>query len=198
MDRYPWLLPVALVVIGIKCIVLYGGGLVLLAGLAGAFFGLGWAIIGMVGVGLLLVVGAWFGYAARRNVCPIPPAWIRAMKRTRRSPRPVPIRTEPVPGATVEGSTPAVRIWFNHAVSAPYSKVWVVDEAGVIVHAAGSRPVPADPSLLVLELPGLPAGRYTVHWRSVSAETGHSAGGQFAFNVAGPVAERQIAISHTA
>lgn len=198
MNRYPWLLPLALVVIGIKCIILYGGGLILLAGLFGAFFGLGWAITGMVGVTVLLAVGGWLGYAAKKNVCPVPPGWIRAMKRRKRSPRATLVRSEPAAGAIVDGSPSSLRVWFGHPVSATLSKVWVVDASGATVQTDGSRPDPADPTVLSVHLPELPAGAYTVHWRSLSAETGQSAGGQFAFVVAEQAAERPLAVSQTA
>lgn len=198
MNRYPWLLPLALVIIGIKCIILYGGGLILLAGLFGAFFGLGWAITGMVGVTLLLAVGGWLGYAARKNVCPVPPSWIRAMKRPKRSPRATMVRSEPEAGATVEGSPSWLRVWFGHPVSATLSKVWVVDASGATVQTDGSRPDPADATVLSVHLPELPAGTYTVHWRSLSAVTGQSAGGHFAFVVAERASERPMAVSQTA
>ena len=65
----------------------------------------------------------------------------------------------------------------------PFSKIDLVDEAGTTVIAGAGVVDAGDSYQLVVPLPALPDGVYTVQWQSLSAADGHTAAGFFSFGV---------------
>ena len=68
------------------------------------------------------------------------------------------------------------------------TSVDVLDAAGRDVVRAGGAPDPANSRLLIVPLPDLADGFYTVAWRSLSADDGHTRQGFFTFGVGDVVA----------
>jgi copper resistance protein C len=91
-------------------------------------------------------------------------------------------RAEPSVGSTVTTAPPRVRVWFTGALEPSYSRVEVLNEAGVRVDAGDSRVDPDNRALLSVSLPALPAGLYKVAWRVLSVDT-HLTEGDFTFRV---------------
>jgi copper transport protein len=90
-------------------------------------------------------------------------------------------RSDPVAGATLGASPTTVKLFFSERPEASLSQVRVVDSRG---SAALTGPLQAgDDMSLVLSLPKLRRGVYTVTWRAVSAVDGHASSGAYAFGV---------------
>jgi methionine-rich copper-binding protein CopC len=94
--------------------------------------------------------------------------------------------SEPTAGSTVGAAPATVKIWFTETVQLSGSSVKVTNAAGQQVDSKDLKldPSDADHKILVVSLnPGLPAGTYTVAWKSVSADDGDEDEGQFEFTV---------------
>jgi methionine-rich copper-binding protein CopC len=93
-----------------------------------------------------------------------------------------PDHSEPRVGWTVPSSPASVRIWFDGALEPVFSTIRVVNGDNQRVDRGDGRVDPADPTILEVSLPPLPAGRYRVFW-SVVARDGHRTEGDFPFTV---------------
>jgi methionine-rich copper-binding protein CopC len=93
-----------------------------------------------------------------------------------------PDRTEPRVGHTVETSPRQVRIWFDGDLEPMFSTLRVENAREQQVDRGDAHLDPADATLLEVDLPPLPAGRYTVFW-SVVARDGHRTEGSFPFEI---------------
>ena len=92
-------------------------------------------------------------------------------------------RTDPRGGSTLRTTPSQVRLQFTGAIEPAYSRVHVLDGAGRRVDLGDSAVDPANPALLRVSLPTLPAGRYKVAWRVLSVDS-HVTEGDFTFRVA--------------
>jgi copper transport protein len=93
------------------------------------------------------------------------------------------VRSDPADNAILATAPGQVRLWFNEVISAEFSSVEVFDLRGQPVKLDGLRRDGADPTLLVLTLPELEAGVYSVHWRVLSEADGHFTQGLMVFGV---------------
>ena len=109
------------------------------------------------------------------------------------------VRSSNPPGsASLDRAPSQVSITFTERPDAQLSSIHVLDRAGASVERGPARPLPGDPLTLVVPLPSLTDGTYTVTWRTVSAVDGHVAAGSFAFGVGVPAsAPSQPATSAT-
>jgi methionine-rich copper-binding protein CopC len=76
-----------------------------------------------------------------------------------------------------------VKLWFTESLEPTFSTVRVVDAQDRRVDREDVRVDAANPALLRVSLPPLPAGTYRVIWRVVSVDT-HVSQGQFTFSYA--------------
>ena len=90
---------------------------------------------------------------------------------------------EPRVGATVTTPPVAVTLVFTEAVEPAFSRVELTDDQGGAVSA---KPLehPKDDTIVV-PVPALAPGSYTVHWTVVSVDT-HATEGRFQFVVKAP------------
>jgi len=93
-----------------------------------------------------------------------------------------PDHSEPRVGSTLDAAPSGVRIWFDGAIEPVFSTIRVENAGKQRVDTGGGRVNPADPSLLEVSLPPLPAGIYRVFW-SVVARDGHRTEGDFRFRI---------------
>jgi methionine-rich copper-binding protein CopC len=104
-------------------------------------------------------------------------------------------RSEPTDQGMVEGTPFVLKAWFNQELMSA-STIKVVDAAGAQVDLADGRVDldDVDRKLMVVSLPELPVGVYTVAWASLSAEDGDWADGTFTFGIgmAPPTANDQL------
>jgi copper transport protein len=82
-------------------------------------------------------------------------------------------RADPIAGDVLQQSPPALRLWFTEPLEAGFSEVQVLDGRGTRVDRGDSRIVPNDRTSMVVSLPVLPRGSYSVAWRALSAVDGH-------------------------
>lgn len=92
-------------------------------------------------------------------------------------------RADPENGATLERSPQTITLAFTEDPEPAFSSIRVLDTSGRPVSQGSPRPVAGSPDTLRLTLPALPAGVYTVNWRTVSRIDGHVTGGALAFGV---------------
>jgi copper transport protein len=91
--------------------------------------------------------------------------------------------SDPAAGAVLATSPAQVLLTFTESPDPKLSSIQVLDSTGRTVSTAKADPVPGNPVQLVLPLPKLPDGAYTVAWRTVSKVDGHVIAGSFAFGV---------------
>ena len=92
------------------------------------------------------------------------------------------VRSDPSRRAVLIQPPAAIRLWFNEEIEQDYSSISVRDAAGQLIttgHAAISQ---TDPRLLILDLPVLVPGQYTVHYR-VNSVDGHIVEASYQFTV---------------
>ncbi len=98
------------------------------------------------------------------------------------------VRTEPADGATLSVAPQEYRLWFNETIAPRFSVVQLLNAQGQPVPGLDFSAVPTDPSALLVRLPQLPAGAYTLIWKALSEADGHFSQGMvlFGVNVAAP------------
>jgi methionine-rich copper-binding protein CopC len=92
-------------------------------------------------------------------------------------------RASPPVGSEVSASPHRITLMFSEGVEPSFSTVEVRDAQGVLVTTGKPRADPDDNRKLVVELPALNSGRYTVIWHATSVDT-HKTEGRFQFTVA--------------
>jgi methionine-rich copper-binding protein CopC len=92
--------------------------------------------------------------------------------------------SEPAAGSMVDGQPFTLKAYFTQEMTSK-STLMVVDANGTQVDNADGHLDLDDPDrkVMVVTLPALPTGVYTVQWNTVSAEDGDSADGTFAIGV---------------
>ena len=93
-----------------------------------------------------------------------------------------PQRSEPPVGATVAVSPPRVRIWFDAALEAAFSRLQVQTVSDQRLDKNDAHVDATDATLLEVSLPPLPPGTYRVLW-SVVARDGHRTEGEYTFTI---------------
>jgi hypothetical protein len=89
---------------------------------------------------------------------------------------------DPKVGSTAAGSPAEIKLWFTQHIEPAFSSLEVRDAQGNEVDKKDSHADSKDESLLIVSLPPLPSGTYTVIWNVVSVDT-HKTQGHFEFTV---------------
>ena len=89
---------------------------------------------------------------------------------------------EPKVGSTVTTSPAEIKIWFTQNLEPVFSSIEVQDAQGNEVDKKDVHLDDKDKTLLIVSVPKLPAGTYTVTWHAVSVDT-HRTQGHFEFTV---------------
>lgn len=92
------------------------------------------------------------------------------------------LQSDPPAGAALDEAPGRVTLRFNEPVEVPFNPLAVHDQQGRRVDRGNARLDPGDPRVLVVDLPPLPAGFYTVTYRVTSAD-GHPVTGAYGFRV---------------
>ena len=93
------------------------------------------------------------------------------------------LRADPADGAVLTGAPDRIRLVFTQAVAVGLSKVELVDSAGRKVTLDGLAADPADPTVMVVDPPALPADAYRLSWRVVSNDDLHPSTGTLVFGI---------------
>jgi copper transport protein len=116
-------------------------------------------------------------------LCPVP-AWAHALLK----------RSDPAAGSKVATSPQLIRFWFSEQPELPMTFISLKDGNGKEFLLAVPQKDPTDPLALSVRVSqSLPAGRYTVAWRTAASD-GHPSHGTFGFVVLGeaPLTSAQI------
>jgi methionine-rich copper-binding protein CopC len=99
------------------------------------------------------------------------------------------VKAEP-PRRAVLAKTPAqVRLWFNEELEGEYASLIVLDAEKHPVTEIKPQLAPDDPKSIVLPLPELTPGKYSVKFRVLSVD-GHVVESSFDFTVKGKVQQK--------
>lgn len=90
--------------------------------------------------------------------------------------------SQPKANSIVETAPAVVRLQFNEPVELPFSKVKLVDRAGVAGAPLKLDVDKNDPKAVVATLPQLHSGPHRVQWTTVTRD-GHKVKGEFSFTV---------------
>jgi len=93
------------------------------------------------------------------------------------------LSSTPGSGEIVATGPAELRLVFSEPLDPRFSSADVLNSAGQPVVDHGGAPDPADATVLVVPLPALSNGAYTVNWRAMSAADGHVTGGFVSFGV---------------
>lgn len=93
------------------------------------------------------------------------------------------VKSEPAADAVVSPSPKELTLSFNEELVPKFSSADVKDEKGQKVEIGAAASDPADKKRMIVQLPKpLGAGKYTVEWHVVAADT-HRVQGSYAFTV---------------
>jgi copper transport protein len=93
------------------------------------------------------------------------------------------VSSEPSAGQRLDEAPTAVALVFSERIDQLGTSADVLDAQGKTVVSTGGTVEPSDPYRLTIPLPVLADGLYSVQWRSLSADDGHSSEGFFTFGV---------------
>ena len=91
-------------------------------------------------------------------------------------------RATPASGSTVETAPQEVRLYFTERFEAALSGATLVGPDGQTIATSAAEMDPQTPTALVLKLPPLGPGHYTVKWHVVAVDS-HRTEGVISFNV---------------
>ena len=89
---------------------------------------------------------------------------------------------DPKVGSSITNSPTTIKLWFTQNLEPVFSSVVVQDAKGNEVDKKDMHQDASDKSLLIVSVPSLPDGTYTVIWHVVSEDT-HRTQGRFKFTV---------------
>lgn len=90
--------------------------------------------------------------------------------------------SNPEAGATLAAAPKEIALTFNEKIEEAFSTITLADSQGKEVVAEKAKVDAANPAVLRLNAPVLPAGSYTVTW-AVAGHDGHRRKGDFKFTV---------------
>ncbi|MBX3302922.1 MAG: copper resistance protein CopC [Nitrospira sp.] len=99
------------------------------------------------------------------------------------------VKAEPPRRAVLTKSPTQVRLWFNEKIEGDYASLVVLDAEKQPITETNPTLVPDDPKSIVLPLPELAPGKYSVKFRVLSVD-GHVVESTFDFTVKGDVQEK--------
>lgn len=91
--------------------------------------------------------------------------------------------SEPADNAVLAELPRETRLWFSEPISPQFSTAEILDINGQSAKPTGLHVDPTEPGLMILSLPDLPAGLYSVRWKVLSEADGHFTQGLFVFGV---------------
>ncbi len=99
------------------------------------------------------------------------------------------VKAEPPRRAVLAKTPPQVKLWFNEELEGEYASLIVLDAEKHPVTEIKPQLAPDDPKSIVLPLPELTPGKYSVKFRVLSVD-GHVVESSFDFTVKGKVQKK--------
>jgi methionine-rich copper-binding protein CopC len=88
----------------------------------------------------------------------------------------------PVAGAVLDTPPAQIRLQFNEALEASFSKITLSDAAGTVLATPAAQVEPGHPEVMVLTPPALASGAWQVNWSTLTRD-GHRRKGDYSFRV---------------
>jgi methionine-rich copper-binding protein CopC len=98
-------------------------------------------------------------------------------------------KSEPARKATLAHPPSEVRLWFNERLEPAFSSLRVLDATGKPVTGERAQVTKDNPKRMILALPPLAPGTYSVHYQVLSVD-GHTVEASYEFTVKEPPAPR--------
>ena len=92
------------------------------------------------------------------------------------------VKSDPPRRASLSSPPKHIQLWFNEKIEGSYATVTVVDSNKNSITENSPEVVSDDPKSIILNLPQIEPGRYTVQYRVMSVD-GHVIESSFDFNV---------------
>jgi len=83
------------------------------------------------------------------------------------------LRSDPADGSVLKESPKEIFIWFDEPISDRFSSVQLFDVDSKPIEVNGIRRDETDPTLLIISVPELSPGVYSVLWKILSEVDGH-------------------------
>ena len=93
------------------------------------------------------------------------------------------VRSDPQDNAILATAPSEIRMWFNEEISPEFSSARLLNINGEEIKLESLRRDPDDPTLLIMALPPIPDGVYSVNWKALSEADGHFTQGLLVFGV---------------
>jgi len=93
------------------------------------------------------------------------------------------LRSDPADGSVLAESPREISIWFDEPISDRFSSVQLFNVDSQPIEVTGIRRDSSDPTLLIINIPELESGVYSVLWRILSDVDGHYNQGLLVFGV---------------
>jgi methionine-rich copper-binding protein CopC len=132
---------------------------------------------------------SWAGHALRRVVVGAVMALTMGVQVAPAMAHAALVKTEPPRRAVLAKAPAEVRLWFNEDIESAYASLVVLDTGKNPVTEVTPHLAPDDQKSLVLPLPELTPGKYSVKFRVLSLD-GHVIQSSFDFTVKGKVQEK--------
>ena len=109
------------------------------------------------------------------------------------------VRSAPAADAHLAVAPTVVRLWYSEAAEATMTTISITGPNGSRASVGPVSVDPGDPLLLTATIDApLPAGKYTLAWRTVAKDDGHPSSGKFSFVVDGTLPRTAVAAAPTA
>lgn len=89
---------------------------------------------------------------------------------------------DPKVGSTLKAAPTEIKIWYTERLILPFSDIKLADASGQQIATSNKHLDPSNGQLLIVSVPPLKAGKYTVSWRVTAVDT-HVTHGSFPFTV---------------
>jgi copper transport protein len=93
------------------------------------------------------------------------------------------VRSVPEANAVLKTAPAQIELFFSEQLDPTFSAISVFSADGALIDNKDARVDASDPTHMVVSLPSLPDGIYTVSWKALSATDGHLTTGAFPFAV---------------
>ena len=92
------------------------------------------------------------------------------------------LRSDPAANSILETAPDTIKLWFSEIISQEFSSAQLINDAGESLDVAITVD-PNDPTLMIVDLPELADGVYSLRWTAHSDVDGHFSHGLFIFGV---------------
>ena len=96
-------------------------------------------------------------------------------------------RSDPPNNAVLNESPRQIHLWFSETVATRFSSMRLLDMNGRVVDGLHISQDPAQPGQLIIEVPPLSQGIYSLNWKTLSLSDGHDTQGLLIFSINQPV-----------